>query len=223
MDFIQNTIKDDWKRKMKKIVIIINGNGGVGKDTLCDFASEKYKVTNVSAITPIKEIALKYGWKGEKDAKARKFLADLKRTFVEYNDLPTTYLVNELDKFKKSDSDIMFAHIREAEEIDKFRKKIDIPNISLLIKRNMGISNWGNKSDDNVEEYTYDYVYINEKSLEDAKGDFNKFLGNILKKHGIAGEKSEKENSNHLLSINRLANTISNWCIQDKKLLQKKI
>lgn len=36
---------------MKKIVIIINGNGGVGKDTLCDFAAEKYKVTNVSAIT----------------------------------------------------------------------------------------------------------------------------------------------------------------------------
>lgn len=71
---------------MKKIVIIINGNGGVGKDTLCDFAAEKYKVTNVSAITPIREIAFQHGWKGEKTPKSRKFLADLKRIFVEYRE-----------------------------------------------------------------------------------------------------------------------------------------
>ena len=80
---------------MKKIVIIINGNGGVGKDTLCDFASEKYTVTNISAITPIKNIAYQFGWRGEKDQKSRKFLADLKKTFIEYNDLPYRYLVGE--------------------------------------------------------------------------------------------------------------------------------
>ena len=67
---------------MKKIVIIINGNGGAGKDTLCDFAGEVYDTMNISAITPIKEIAKANGWNGEKDAKSRKFLADLKQIFV---------------------------------------------------------------------------------------------------------------------------------------------
>ena len=80
---------------MKKIVIIINGNGGAGKDTLCDFAGEVYDTMNISAITPIKEIAKANGWNGEKDAKSRKFLADLKQIFVEYNDLPCQYLENE--------------------------------------------------------------------------------------------------------------------------------
>ena len=35
---------------MDKIVIIINGNGGVGKDTLCEYAGEKYKVSNIIAM-----------------------------------------------------------------------------------------------------------------------------------------------------------------------------
>ena len=40
---------------MKKTVIVINGAGGVGKDTLCEFAEKHFKVMNVSSITPIKE------------------------------------------------------------------------------------------------------------------------------------------------------------------------
>ena len=53
---------------MKKYVVIINGKGGVGKDTLCDIVSKKYCVNNVSSITPIKQIAQIGGWKGEKVA-----------------------------------------------------------------------------------------------------------------------------------------------------------
>ena len=67
------------EKKMKKIVIIINGNGGVGKDTLCEFAIEKYKVTSISSITPIKNIAHQCGWRGEKDSKSRKFLEKKKK------------------------------------------------------------------------------------------------------------------------------------------------
>ena len=42
---------------MRKAVIIINGNGGVGKDTLCEFAGAAYRTQNISSVTPIKEIA----------------------------------------------------------------------------------------------------------------------------------------------------------------------
>ena len=103
---------------MEKLVIIINGVGGVGKDTLCDFAAKYYKIRKISAITPIKEIAQHYGWNGEKDERSRKFLSDVKRAFIEYNDLPTQYLLKQYEKFKKSEDEILFVHIREKEEIE---------------------------------------------------------------------------------------------------------
>lgn len=75
-----------------KTVIIINGKGGVDKDTLCDIAAYYYLVKNVSTIDPFKEIARKYaGWNGEKDLKSRKFLSDLKQLFIDYNDTPMRY------------------------------------------------------------------------------------------------------------------------------------
>ena len=103
----------------EKLLIIINGKGGVGKDTLCDFAAAHYPVRNVSSITPIKEIAAANGWNGEKTPEARRFLADLKEAFTRYNDLPTRYLLEQYREFLDSQERIMFAHIREAGEIEK--------------------------------------------------------------------------------------------------------
>lgn len=168
------------KMKMKKIVIIINGNGGSGKDTLCNFANEKYKIKNISSITPIKNIARHYGWNGEKDSKSRKFLADLKKTFVEYNDLPFQFLTAEYEFFLHDDANILFVHIRESSEIDKLKNYVEIPCVTLLIRRNKYSKKWGNDPDDQVENYAYDYIYHNDKPLSDAKDDFCIFLQNIL-------------------------------------------
>ncbi len=168
---------------MNKLVIIINGNGGVGKDTLCEFAQGKYRVRNVSAITPIKEIARQNGWNGEKDAKSRKFLADLKQVFVEYNDLPLQYLQEQYQSFQEGTEEIMFAQIREGEEIDKFKRTVETPCVTLLVSRQQEDHPcWGNASDDNVGDYIYDYHYQNDKSLEEAEGDFLEFLEMIFEK-----------------------------------------
>ena len=164
---------------MNKLVIIINGQGGAGKDTLCEFAGEAFKITNISAITPIKAIASQHGWNGEKDPKSRKFLADLKQAFVDYNDLPNKYLVTEYETFLQSHSQILFAQIRECKEIDKFRQSVQTPCITLLIRRDGLAKKWGNGTDDNVEHYTYDYVYDNNRTLEEAKKDFIMFLQDI--------------------------------------------
>lgn len=165
---------------MKKIAIIINGAGGVGKDTLCNFAAKSFKTVNVSAITPIKNIAREHGWNGEKDAKSRKFLSDLKCAFVEYNNLPTSYLYEQYKAFMTGDAEVFFAHIREGSEIDKLKHLIGNNCITLLVERHTGNTKWGNASDDEVKNYKYDYVFDNNKSLHEAEQEFNRFLKRLL-------------------------------------------
>ena len=144
---------------MKKIAIVINGQGGVGKDTLCELAQESYSIYNVSSITPIKEIAKIFGWDGAKDDKSRKFLADLKALSVDYNDYPTRWLKERYEEFLTSTHQIMFVHIREPEEIAKFVKATDGLAKTLLIRGGERVrkSAYGNSADDLVENYFYDY------------------------------------------------------------------
>ena len=166
---------------MNKTVIVINGAGGVGKDTLCEFAEKHFKVMNISSITPIKEIAAMCGWAGEKTDKARKFLSDLKALSIEYNDFPTVWATKKYNEFLESDNEILFVHIREASEIEKFVKATDKKAKTLLIRggSRMTKSNYGNASDDGVENYPYDYYFLNDKTLEEAEKEFVSFLETI--------------------------------------------
>ncbi len=166
----------------KKLVIVINGRGGVGKDTLCESLRIDYHVTNISAITPIKEIAKGYGWNGEKDERSRRFLANLKRVFAEYNDLPNRYLLNEYDKFASSDAQILCVHIREKDQIEKFVKSVTLPCITLLVKRNTELlgKKYGNDADDGVEDYCYDYEFDNDDSIQESAEKFRALIREIL-------------------------------------------
>lgn len=171
---------------MQKIVIIINGRGGVGKDTLCSIVRKYYKIKNVSAITPIKKIAEFCGWKGEKDEKSREFLSRLKRICIEYNDLPNRYLFEEYNDFLLDENLIMFVHIREKDQIDSFLKMIDCHKITLLVRRRgFNHQNYGNYSDDAVEEYKYNYIYNNDKLRDEIEEDFIRFFNEILKQENI--------------------------------------
>ena len=167
---------------MKKVVIVINGQGGVGKDTLCELAAKHFKVKNISSITPIKELAARCGWGGEKDDKARKFLSDLKRVLVEYNDYPTVWAKSEYEKFLLSDEQLMFVHIREGSEIKKFVDATDGTAKTLLVRGGdrMTKSNYGNASDDLVEQYEYDLYYVNEKTLDVAEEEFVSLLSTLI-------------------------------------------
>ncbi|MBQ8827838.1 MAG: hypothetical protein IJZ90_01690 [Clostridia bacterium] len=174
--------------KDKKLIIVINGRGGCGKDTLCDITAKHYKVRNVSSITPIKEIATIAGWDGSKDPKSRKMLADLKQIFVEYNDYCNTYILNQAKEFAKSDENIMFVHIRECSEIQKFMSRASelesVKCISLLVRRTTddgyGGELLGNSADDGVENMSYDCIYENNKPLDMLENDFIVFMENLL-------------------------------------------
>ena len=162
---------------MSKSVIVINGKGGVGKDTCVDAVAKKYVVLNCSSITPIKCVAEELGWDFyDKSDKARKFLSDLKLLSSEFNNFPFHYLLNKYTQFMNIEgADVMFVHIREPEEIAKFKARI--PGCkTLLIKSNRVDRDFGNVADDNVENYDYDYVYHNDKTLDEVDDDFLRFF-----------------------------------------------
>ena len=162
---------------MDKTVIVINGRGGVGKDTCVDAVARKYVVLNCSSITPIKVVAEELGWDFfDKSDKARKFLSDLKMLSSEFNNFPFKYLMNKYNWFMTSDTmKVMFVHIRESEEIAKF--KANVPECkTLLIKSKRTERDFGNVADDNVDNYDYDYVYHNNKPLDEVDADFLKFF-----------------------------------------------
>lgn len=167
---------------MDKLIVVINGKGGVGKDTLCDSVSAVYETQSISAIEPIKDIAVLHGWDGEKDERGRRFLAELKQAFIHYNDLPTSYLCDKTEQFLKSDSDILFVHIREPDQIQRFIDNIPHCNcVSILVQRDeIDSKHFGNDADDEVDNYPYDYVFENNFPIDMSKHLFISLIQRIM-------------------------------------------
>jgi hypothetical protein len=167
---------------MKKLALVINGGGGVGKDTLCNLAARHFNIINISTIDPIKELAKMAGWMGEKTDKARKYLADLKALCVDYNDFPTNWALEKYKSFLNSDADILFVHIREPEEILKFVNATNGEAKTLLVRApsRMRKNSYGNAADDRVEEYSYDYYFNNDGTLDTVEGEFAELLSSAL-------------------------------------------
>ena len=165
---------------IKKLVIVINGAGGVGKDTLCDYAHKRFLTQNISSIDPVKKIAREIGWNGEKTPEARRLLSDLKKIMTTYNDAPTKYLLEKYRQFIHSGNNILFCHIREPEEIDKFKSKIHTSIATLLVERDTGVKTWGNESDDDVTNYSYDFKFDNNASLEKSQAKFAALMHKML-------------------------------------------
>ena len=160
---------------MDKKIIIINGTGGSGKDTFVSFCAEFAKVFNISTVDKVKEAAkILVGWNGEKDEIARKLLVDLKQLSIAYNDAPTKYIVDMAQQFQTSENNIMFVHIREAQEIDKAKQLLNAKTLLITNPRVKLITS--NDSDGKVNEYQYDYYISNDGTLEDLKEKAKQFV-----------------------------------------------
>lgn len=168
-----------------KLTIVINGCGGVGKDTLCRIAGHRWRVRNISSVTPIKDLARQCGWNGEKTDAARRFLADLKALTSAFNDYPTNWLRREYADFLSSEDEILFVHIREPEEIAKFVRVTDGRARTLLVRGGARMANraghYGNHADDDVEHYPYDYYFVNDRPLPETERTFLAFLDGIVR------------------------------------------
>lgn len=160
---------------MKK-VFIINGSGGVGKDTFVEMVSEEIPVVNKLSVDEVKKYAKEMGWDGKKTEKDRKFLSDLKRLLVEYNDLPFQSMKRTVENFgRRNEKDaFLFLHIREPEEIKRAVEEFGAQSILVVNKNVESISS--NDSDARVSEFKYDYTIDNSGTLTDLKKAAHSFI-----------------------------------------------
>ena len=159
---------------LKKRVLITNGSGGCGKDTLAKIMGKYVNVQKISSIDIIKKIVEPYTVEFTnihgKDEKYRKLLSDVKQAFITFNDLPTKKMEEEVLSFlDNKEAQILIVDIREPEEIEKFKKIFPFGCVLcktiLLINNNVSTIH-SNPSDDNVANYVYDYVLDNSYTLE---------------------------------------------------------
>lgn len=172
---------------MNKQIFVINGSGGVGKDTFVELVSvelnDKLKrfhtVVNFSSVDRVKEIAREIGWDGRKTEKDRKFLSDLKSLTRDYCDMPFQSMKNKIKEFlKDEEGQVLFIHIREPEEIKRMVNEFGAKTI--LVVRDSVTQIASNMSDKNVFDYHYDFIVDNNGTIEElqekAKQFVNKFL-----------------------------------------------
>lgn len=158
-----------------KHIVIINGSGGVGKDTFVNFVDNYISAYTISSVTEIKDVARRLGWTGSKTEKDRKFLSDLKILSGEYNDFPFNELVKGIDEFVSDPGrkGLVFLMIREPNEIQRVKDYIenDIHGtcVTLLITNNNVNAITSNVADAGVNNYEYDYTVNNNGTLEDLE------------------------------------------------------
>lgn len=152
---------------MNKQVFIINGSGGCGKDTFVSLVADISYTMNFSSVDKVKEIARIIGWNGGKTEKDRKFLSDLKLLCTDYNDMPLNSMKDKYEEFLKSNSNFLFLHIREPEEIEKAKNCFNAKTI--LIKRDSVEHIISNMADANVFNYNYDIVIDNDKGITEFR------------------------------------------------------
>ena len=181
---------------MIKQVFIINGSGGVGKDTFIEMIPtfvdknenstvwfKNLEIRNYSSVSKVKEIAKIIGWDGKKTERDRKFLSDLKLLTTEYNDMP----LNDMKKYTRSFMNsadinrILFLHIREPEEIAKAVNEFKEYNVKTILVRRDSIKHiTSNMADENVYNYNYDIVINNNSTLEELRKKAECFLVDVL-------------------------------------------
>ncbi len=159
-----------------KQIIIINGCGGVGKDTFVEMCAKRIPTINYSSVKEIKEIATMLGWNGGKEEKDRKFLSDLKLLASEYSDFSFKCISKQIEDFmSQNEKELMFIHIRDIPEIKR------VVNTFFNVKTLLVVSNkidpiTSNVADANVALYNYDFIIDNSYSLESLDKESKNFI-----------------------------------------------
>lgn len=178
-------------------VIIINGCATAGKDEFVQCAMEAcedtdYNVYNTSSVGRIENMLEHLGWDGSKTDEVRDLIAQMKQFWVANQNGPLNEFLDIVTDIhnQTADGDVnfIFHHVREPQEIDKYRsvfENMDIIGIhfhTLLVKRFGVGSTATNQSDneDNINRYDYDKIITNTsiKELHEQAGRYISDLSN---------------------------------------------
>ena len=166
-------------------IVCINGMPMAGKDLFCEYCKKEIDgySESFSTIDYVKELAVKIGWEGRKTPEDRKFLSDLKDALTNWRDIPYNKVIEAIknwtypfEQFEMPLDDVLiFVHVREPKEINKFVKKNNA--ITLLLRRpeaeRLPTSNHADKE---VFNYDYDFELWNDGSKEKLRQEARLFL-----------------------------------------------
>lgn len=158
---------------MKKLLILINGESGAGKDTFVEFCksslhaqySPTIPVANIHRSDEAKAFLTTLGWDGTRTPKVRKLLADL----VEFGEETGHNSVQLYRTVWAFTAGIIFYHSRDTKAIEEAKRFYSSNNSvavhTVLVKRDENRSpekdRWG------IQDYTYDTVIDNNGGLND--------------------------------------------------------
>lgn len=171
----------------KKLLVIINGEAGSGKDTFIDFCRDyRNKVMNELPIYNYhrsdyaKRMLKRMGWNGKKTPEVRKLLADM----VDFGESTGFNTLNLYSSVINSEG-MIFYHIRDPRTIEKVENHYEgtaTAVITMFIHRDtdkLEEDRW------NKENYNYDFVIDNSKSLEDLRKIAEDFVNKTIKFFGV--------------------------------------
>ena len=95
------------------------------------------------------------------------------------------YCTEQLHIFAENDAELLFVHIREPEEIERFRQAAGVNCKTILVRRptlEQARGQLGNRSDDGVAAYTYDAEFLNDGSLEELPAKVHDFLQALIER-----------------------------------------
>ena len=156
-------------------VIVVNGVARSGKDTFVDYCLSELAgySAKFSTVDFIKDLAKQCGWNGEKNAKNRKFLSDLKDLLTEWDDVPMKKLASVISRMKGWELSnkkpyYLFVFCREPKEIDRIVDKYGA--ITVCVRRTEAEKvSYGNHADDEAICHEYNFYIDNNEDLEHLK------------------------------------------------------
>lgn len=174
---------------MDKKIFITNGSGSKGKDTFAKSISKYVPTFKYSSVDLVKDMLEYAGIPREPKTEAKRLLySNIKDILTEYDNVPFKDIASIVSDFNNDliDTDVLLIDIREPEEIARATEAFGAETI--LVRNPNVINITSNHADANVENYNYDYIIVNDGTLEQLDKVAKAFCCDVIR-----GEKTRNE------------------------------
>ena len=172
-------------------IILIGGKARSGKDTLADFiinkiSSDSKKVCKLQVSAYIKYYATHYfGWNGKEETKPRELLNKIGTEIIRDKIDPNFHinrLIQDIKVLSYFYDVFVVSDVRFPVEIERIKKEFDDVTTIKVIRENneLTLEEQNHSTENSLDNYNnFDYVVINDKSLEDLEEEAMKILTEV--------------------------------------------